>query len=134
MDDASLIPHLKLPLFMNMLKRIVEAPGFDGDILRNFKTLITLSNLDFSQSWLILNLEYIWDGVNSFMCKKSRNSKIKTISSVKQCLVRTSWACKNSSWSGSSQTNREWLSEVHCCKRIDVVKMQRLFVIYNGCS
>lgn len=64
MDNTTLYFH---PQLHYLLKRIVEAIGFDKDILRNFKTLITLPSIDFSQTSYILSLEYIWGEVNSGM-------------------------------------------------------------------
>lgn len=76
---------LPTPLFMNVLKSMVEAAGSEEPILRNFKTLITLLNLDFSQTSHVFYFGiYLKQSQVFHVCPKPRNVKIKTTSSVKQ--------------------------------------------------
>ena len=60
---------------MKGLKRIVEAPGFDEDTLRNFK-MLSLSNLGSSQS-LIFGLEYILSKATVSCVKNPEIAKLK---------------------------------------------------------
>ena len=67
------------------------------------------------------------------MSKKSRNSKIKTTSSVEQYLrflvhIRIAYEL------GAVKPTVKWHAEIYCCKTAYIVKMQKLIILKNGYS